>query len=181
MKRKRWDVIIDLLKNKPHANGAEIGVWKGQFTLKLLENLPDIKQYYCVDSWAHYDDFLKILKPTGEMATCNFDDIFIKYKKYVKKFEHKIINLRMTSVEASKKVSDNSLDFVFIDANHAYEYIKEDILAWMPKVKKGGLISGHDYSIDNEIHDGYGVVTAVNELLKSKFNLKEDKVWYLFK
>lgn len=68
--------------------------------------------------------------------------------------------LHMTSVEASGKFENNSLDLVFIDANHAYKFVKEDIICWLPKVKIGGVLMGHD--IDRYFK---GVGIAVRELL----------------
>lgn len=56
-----------------------------------------------------------------------------------------ITPIRMASVDAAKTYSDESLDVVFIDAGHSYEAVKADILAWYPKVKRGGYIAGHDY------------------------------------
>jgi hypothetical protein len=70
------------------------------------------------------------------------------------------VALRLTSVEASKRFKDNSIDLIFIDADHAYESIREDIQSWLPKVKKGGIICGHDYSGQEK-----GVIKAVDELL----------------
>ena len=54
-------------------------------------------------------------------------------------------DLKMTSMEAVKKFENESIDFVFIDGSHEYEDIKNDIISWMPKVKKGGVLAGHDY------------------------------------
>jgi hypothetical protein len=65
----------------------------------------------------------------------------------------------MTSVEAANLYEDNSLDFVCIDAAHDYESIKSDILAWLPKIKVGGMLAGDDYPYP-------GVTKATNELLE---------------
>jgi predicted O-methyltransferase YrrM len=67
--------------------------------------------------------------------------------------------VRLTSVEAAATYEDSSLDFVFIDADHSYESVREDIIAWWPKVKAGGIISGHDYHMGAP-----GVINASNEL-----------------
>jgi hypothetical protein len=64
----------------------------------------------------------------------------------------------MKSVEAAKLYKDKSLDVVFIDANHSYESVRDDIEAWLPKVKMGGIIAGHDYTLNWP-----GVLQAVNE------------------
>ena len=72
-----------------------------------------------------------------------------------------------------KKFQDGWLDFVYIDANHQYEYVLEDIKLWTPKVKKGGVIGGHDY------HSSAGVKQAVNEVYKDFYQEKED--WWVIK
>jgi predicted O-methyltransferase YrrM len=54
--------------------------------------------------------------------------------------------VRLSSIEAAATYSDNSLDVVFIDACHDYACVKQDIAAWLPKVKVGGYLAGHDYS-----------------------------------
>lgn len=87
-------------------------------------------------------------------------DIFLENIEPVKNIINKIqIGY---SEEKAKLYKDESLDFVFIDANHTYEYVKKDIEAWLPKIKKGGIIGGHDFNI----FYWPGVVQAVTE----KFN-----------
>lgn len=75
----------------------------------------------------------------------------------------------MPSVEAADLIADESLDMVYIDADHSYEEVKKDILAWTPKVKMGGILSGHDYNPNG----GFGVHRAVNELVNG-FVLQPD-------
>jgi len=72
--------------------------------------------------------------------------------------------IRKTSCRAAKEdVKDNSLDFVFLDANHTYESVREDIELWTPKVRVGGLISGHDYGGKMDKKGVWGVSKAVHE------------------
>jgi len=68
--------------------------------------------------------------------------------------------LRMTSLEAASHYEDESLSFVLLDASHKYEDVKADILAWLPKIKSGGIIAGDDYH-----YTWQGVVDAVNECI----------------
>jgi hypothetical protein len=69
----------------------------------------------------------------------------------------------MTSVEAATKIPDHSLDFVYIDARHDYESVKEDVEAWCSKVRPGGIMAGHDY-VDGDLPEGeFYVKSAVDE------------------
>ena len=70
--------------------------------------------------------------------------------------------IKGNSVEVAKTFEDDSLDFVFIDAGHRYEEVKADLNAWFPKVRKGGVISGHDYVK----YQDFGVIEAVDEFCK---------------
>jgi hypothetical protein len=82
----------------------------------------------------------------------------------------------LTSEEAAPKIPDGSLDFAYIDANHAYEYVKRDIELWWPKIRDGGMLAGHDYLIPQ-------VATAVaNANLSKEFHwLRIADVWVIGK
>ena len=77
----------------------------------------------------------------------------------------------MTSEQAADVMPDNMLDFYYIDADHRYEAVKQDIDLWLPKVKSGGIFCGHDYVQDGNLFkkaDGsfignFGVQSAVKE------------------
>ena len=85
------------------------------------------------------------------------DRLYDLFLKNTESLNHIILPIRKASVDVAKDFEDRSLDVVFIDANHDYIEVKKDIEAWLPKVKFGGIISGHDYP-------GWdGVVRAVNE------------------
>jgi predicted O-methyltransferase YrrM len=75
--------------------------------------------------------------------------------------------LRSLSWEGAKNYSDESLDFVFIDAAHDHESVIKDLVSWYPKVKKGGIIAGHDYHYD------CGVYSAVNQFFQDNKNIKQ--------
>ena len=82
--------------------------------------------------------------------------------------------IKMESVEAAKLYEDESLDFVFIDAAHDYQNVKNDILAWYPKIKIGGKLGGHDYN--------WGTVRgAVHDLLHYKPLFTDHVCWYVEK
>jgi hypothetical protein len=129
--------------------GVEIGVHDGSHAIELYENL-NIKQLYLVDIWENFNQ-------EGQNSNYNFSYEITKNKFKDKK---NVIIIKGDSVEIAKTFKSNSLDFVYIDANHQYEYVKKDIEAWYPKIKDNGYIAGHDYG-------GYwkGVKKAVDEFI----------------
>lgn len=82
--------------------------------------------------------------------------------------------LRCSSVEAARHMEDRSLDLVYIDGDHSYEAVKSDILCWLPKVKHGGYIAGHDF-VDNGV---FGVQQAVREFLGEPLHVDGNGSWY---
>jgi hypothetical protein len=75
----------------------------------------------------------------------NYQNAYQLAMDNIKGYEDRGIMIRATSKDASNIFEDNSLDFIYIDANHAYDFVKEDIRIWFPKLRKGGIFSGHDY------------------------------------
>jgi hypothetical protein len=127
------------------SNFVEVGCWKGKSAAFMATEIANSGKdifFTCVDEWIEgYDTFVDNMKT-------------------LEKF---YIPIRKSSVEAAKCFEDKSLDFVFIDACHDYEAVKADILAWLPKVKVGGILAGHDYHEDRMYHPG--VHDAVVELI----------------
>lgn len=111
--------------------GAEIGVYKGEFSQKFCQ--AGLK-LYAIDPWKAYIG-------TSQKRQ---DLLYEHTKKVLGKYKNVKI-IRESSMEAVEKFDDNSLDFVYIDANHEFRYIAEDLYEWYKKVRPGGIVSGHDY------------------------------------
>ena len=139
--------------------GAEIGTCYGRFSEILCWSIPKLK-LIAVDNWNNRinSDRERKLEVPGEIFTR------IRLKPY-----NNVTVLKKDSIEAAKEVPNGSLDFVFIDANHSYNAVKADIEAWSPKVRKGGIVSGHDYYIFSS--GRRGIVDAVDEYAKNN-NIK---------
>jgi hypothetical protein len=115
--------------------GAEIGVAKGEFSEKFAKAGLEI---YAVDPYLSYDDYLD----TRGQARADF--LYEHTKRVLAPFPNAKL-IRKTSMEAVKDFEDESLDFVYIDGNHQLKYVIEDLVEWTKKVKKGGVVCGHDY------------------------------------
>jgi hypothetical protein len=121
--------------------GAEIGVEKGKYSEVLCKANPNLR-LYCVDPWsvAAYEPGIHGIEPQQK----SHDEYFEETKERLAPYKCEII--RKTSVAAAEYFLDESLDFVYIDANHDFVNVATDIHIWSKKVKKGGIVSGHDYA-----------------------------------
>jgi len=156
----------DLLKHFGElgfTTGAEIGVSMGHLSEAMFKAMPNLK-LYCVDVWMQY--------PGNRWAASNHKNE-VYYRRACQKlapYNSEII--RDTSMNAVKKIEDGSLDFIYIDACHAYDYVMEDLINWTKKVRKGGIVSGDDYYNFR----GAGVMGAVDDYTKAhgiKFELTD--------
>ena len=116
---------------------AEIGVFEGENAANILECL-SITKLFLVDIWA------PLTESQEELTRAHIHED--NYRKVRKKFikDTRVEILKMTSLEASQQISDESLDFCYIDADHSYEQCLLDISHWYPKIKPYGLLAGHD-------------------------------------
>ena len=135
----------------------EIGSWKGMSSaymcIEIINSRKNI-QFYCLDTWEG-----SVEHRINGIDTSNLFELFLNNMIPVRNYYKA---LRTTSLLGSLQFEDESLDFVFIDASHEYEDVKQDISIWLPKVKHGGILSGHDYGNP----DFPGVEKAVKENFK---------------
>jgi hypothetical protein len=128
------DDLPQFFKDMGYKTGAEIGVLRGEFTEKFCQ--AGLKMY-AIDPWAKYRNYRR--HPREEP----YDIMFEAVKSRLAPYDCTIV--RKKSMDALEDFADESLDFIYIDGNHTIRYVIEDIYEWNRKVKKGGVISGHDY------------------------------------
>jgi hypothetical protein len=190
----RTELIFEIGKEFPKGKGVEVGTFKGEFSKDIMENWDGT--LYMVDVW-------RPLSNEEYLDASNHDNfvngVYGEAMNNIKGFEDRAIMVRATSEIASHMFEDNSLDFVYIDANHAYDYVVQDIELWYPKVKEGGYLCGHDYIqmdwyndpnftsnnkdkhiyTSNFYHGVFGVNPAVDEFCeKFGYNPQVTKEWF---
>ena len=146
--------LLSYFKELGFKVGAEIGVSQGHFSEAMLQEIPGLK-LYCVDVWKAYRGN-RWMPPTGRA------DVYYEIAKK-RLAPYNAILIRKFSMDALADIPDGSLDFVYIDANHAFDYVMEDLINWSRKVKVGGIISGDDYYHFKKA----GVVEAVDAYTKA--------------
>lgn len=141
--------------------GVEVGVASGEYSEILCQTNPQMK-ISGVDPWKPYRGYTDYVRLSTFSSLYNTAlarlSPFINYK-FVKEL----------SMDALKRFQDNSLDFVYLDANHQNPYIAQDITQWYKKVKFGGILAGHDYT------NHLDVVGEVNRFT----NQKNIKPWFI--
>ena len=158
---KKWEIELDRpsllwLKDKKDIVGCEIGVQFGINAKNILENY-DISILYLIDPYKEY------LNTSGGVS-CSDEEC-----QEIKKFARNYLNGYANTIWIEQSSEDaiiyipNCLDFVYIDGDHSYEATKKDIELYYPKVKKGGMVAGHDYKESEQ-----GVIKAVNEFFVGK-------------
>lgn len=142
-----------LLANMPEdGTFVELGAWLGKSSSYLCDKATG-QDIIIVDTWKGSPNEL-----TTHHKLATEQDIYQLFVENMGERNYKAI--KATSKAAARKFKEESLDVVFIDLDHSYEAVKEDIKLWLPKVKKGGYIAGDDY------HENWkGVIQAVDELL----------------
>lgn len=182
---KRNDIPYLLNMLRLNGEGIEIGVQQGLYAETILNN-SNLKKLHLCDIWKQQDD--KIYRGVGNVSNEDQNKLFteVEYKfRNNPIYSNRTNILRMYSNDAVKLFKDDSLDFAYIDANHRYENVSEDIKNWYPKVKTGGILAGHDY-LDGELMEGsFGVKRAVLEYFGKTHHIyvtDEDwPSWYVIK
>jgi len=143
------------------SNFVEVGSWKGRssvyMAVEIINSNKNIK-FDCVDVWEYVDTQNDI--PVG-----SFDGLYFNFLKNIRPVKSFINPIKMTSELASFLYDNNSLDFIFIDAAHDYDNVINDIKNWLPKLKPGGCIAGHDYFTSE------GIQKAVKEVFGNRYTL----------
>lgn len=146
--------------------GAEIGIERGVYSEVLCRSNPGV-MLFCVDAWKAYQGY------RDHVSQEKLDGFYEETKQRLKPYQAQLI--RSFSVDAVKQFEDHSLDFVYIDANHELPFVIFDLIAWSKKVRRGGIVAGHDYYQSTRQDTKNHVVYAVDAYVRS-YRIKP---WFL--
>lgn len=162
------DPRLFLLQALPKASiGAEVGAWKGSFSKRILAHTAP-KKLYLIDPYKYVADYENAWYGGMSGGQEKMDEV---YQLVADRFDNEIKIgqleiIRKESDEGINLLKENELDWIYIDGNHMYEFVKKDLHNSWGKVKVGGLITGDDYGLEGWWEDG--VTRAVNEFVKDK-------------
>uniref|UniRef100_A0A6M3JPR9 Putative methyltransferase n=1 Tax=viral metagenome TaxID=1070528 RepID=A0A6M3JPR9_9ZZZZ len=138
--------LAEMMRDMEFQVGVEIGTYLGDSASIWCKTNPNLN-LTCVDPYAPY---------TGRRSTSTQESIYQAACEALKPYRATI--MRVASMEAVPTFADDSLDFVFIDGDHLFDPCMMDLICWVPKVRKGGMVLLHDYTV----MQGPGVIKAVD-------------------
>ena len=168
------DLINEFLISKEDLIGIQIGSYAGESTSLFLRS-GVFKTLYAIDPWeCGYDNS----DSTSDKRLIAAEQMFDKHFK-----DNKIIKkIKAKSSDVIDQFEDESLDFIYIDGCHTYKAVKEDLNNYVPKIKKGGIIAGHDYDITGSVPHIIGVKKAIDEYFgKAPLKTYKDNSWVYIK
>jgi len=161
--------VLKLILDNKCKRIAEVGIWKSKTVKHVLKNTKQVKEYWAIDSWCFFGS------DKGRMSrlTPNDWNSLYKYACTLMRYFSALKVLRMESVEAASIFPLEYFDMVYIDADHSMAALERDIIAWIPHIRKDGILSGHDYN--SRRHKDVAVV--IDRLFGNNITLLEDCVW----
>jgi hypothetical protein len=170
----RQALIKELVK--PGSIGAEIGVYRGGFSKQIAEL--GVSHLFCIDAWTVYPAYEK-----DSLCHTNQDDNMQATKHELRSFiaDGKCSVIKGFSAEVGRAWVA-PLDFIFLDGNHEYSYVLEDLRVWSKHIKDGGVIMCHDYTNrEAALAMDFGVIPAVSRFCEEEgwevFAITEEGDW----
>jgi hypothetical protein len=120
---------------------AEVGVYRGDFAARMLDDVPDLKRYFMIDPWRHLDDWNKPANKSDDVFEQFYAEVMTKTDAHA----DKRVVLRGRTVDVVDEIPDSELDLVYIDGDHTLRGITTDLTRLFPKVKEGGFLAGDDF------------------------------------
>lgn len=159
LERMKWEMPLAITPLKKRENlgellqverlrvGAELGVQRGEFSLSILSYWLSCTKYVLVDVWDHqtnYEDAANV----GREVQKSYKQIALSN---LRPFKHIVEICHNSTVRCSYQYPDDFFDFVYVDARHDFKGVQQDLEHWWPKVKRGGILAGHDYVTQEEV------------------------------
>lgn len=167
----RWDFLNFLPKG---GCVAEIGVFRGAFSEMILRNVRPSK-FHLIDPWIVHDDPDYSFDPANSNQSTHNSHFNEVKDKFSTQINEGIVELhRTTSTEAVSLFPDNYFDFIYVDAMHYHAAVLNDLVLFQNKLKKGGIIGGHDFA-EHDLAEkmNFGVISAVQTFVKrTAFNFE---------
>lgn len=162
--------LVALWRKWGYQCGAEVGVDLGTFSAAILAGLPGVR-LFGVDPWQAYPEYDDVYDQA------RLDGRYRQACLALRDYPNCTLR-RQTSLEAAVQFAPGSLDFVYIDGNHAFDYAMTDIIAWSWAVRSGGCVAGHDYLVGTH-REGRTIHFGVRPAVHAYIGMHKLAPWFL--
>jgi len=177
-KGNHWSILASLIIERKLEKIAEVGVLRGECTRRILRSpaVDIIKDYIAIDPWGVKEN-KQACDTYRQHSQADWDCYYKRVVTYMSWFQQLRV-MKLSSLEAASLFRDGYFDLVFIDGDHGYDSVIGDIKAWMPKVRDGGILCGHDYTVvSKEDRSWQDVIRAVDDFFGDKKSILPGTVW----
>jgi len=148
--RKRSDLAKILQEEGGFYVGVELGVQRGHFADKMLLNWPDATRYVLVDAWRELESYEDVANVDNQKQQENYEATMKRMQKH-KDRGVSVDVCRDITTRCVQDFQNGEFDFIYVDARHDRKGVYLDMTQWWPKLRKGGIMCGHDYVIQSEV------------------------------
>lgn len=175
--KAREDLISLLNTKKLLTFGVEVGVQEADFSARILDKWEG-ECLFMVDAWRHFENYQDIANVEDNLHSMKALAAIQKTNKW----KDKRCIICETSTKAAEMFPDNYFDFVYLDAAHDEKSVTADLEAWYPKLRKGGVMCGDDYTDDHNQYAVFGVKSAVTKFRPNHnvINIKDEVIQWWF-
>lgn len=169
-------IVLALIRTFGFKEIAEIGVGAGNLASRVCRNFHEsIDHFFCIDPWIVYGEWFDRPPVDFELDQGFWEDQYRRVTEWAIKFP-KIRIIRKYSVKAAKQFEDQSVDLIYLDAIHDFPNLINDTYAWLPKIRSGGILAGHDY-----MSRFMGYIRGIDFIFGKDFELPQsgDSAWYV--
>lgn len=167
--------LTDLIRNLgPNVKGIEIGVQLGMNSYMLLDACPNIQRIVGIDPYEPYIDWDHAITRTEQEITWEL------FKENLDILGDRFVLFKEHSWDAAGELEDNSYDFVFVDGDHSIKAVLKDLDLYVPKVKKGGIIAGHDIGL-HSVNMAVRGWCRHHGIPQEHINITENQTWFWYK
>lgn len=161
----------DLYEARGYTVAVEVGVQRGEFSEIILSRWSGT--LYMVDRWCHVDGYNDISNVSDETHASYMHEAFGASLRH----DGRGVIIKESSEVASESFDDGAVDAVYIDADHSKAGVLADLRLWVPKVRRGGVIAGHDYLDGRRPEGDFGVKSAVLEFFGREPDMVTSEAW----
>lgn len=144
---KTRDQLGSIIQNEGFSIGVELGVQNGLYSKAILSAWPNCSEYHLVDLWGHQENYDDV----ANVGQSQQEKIYKTALQNTDPWKEKIRTCRNFTTSCALKYEDGYFDFIYVDARHDFKGVWEDLIAYWPKLKAGGIMAGHDYVTNDEV------------------------------